>query len=216
MRTWTVSTFVVALLLAGTARVSAQTLESQQKVEKDLEFKRLQGVWAPKFLVTNRGVEEYPLKGRALLFQKNDFVRMDGARPVMLGTFSIEPSAAAWQLDLTVTARDIWDFETADTPAAKPKNKFECAYRVAGDLLTIGYDAKGIGRPTDLKPSEGRYVVVYEREKRARVVQKLEGLGLRIQSARGAAYSKAALPEVPVPPLQADLLEQAKQAQQAK
>jgi hypothetical protein len=214
MRTCTASTLLVALLLAGTARVSAQTLEIQQKVEKDLELKKLEGLWVPKFLVTSRGVQEYPLKGRVLLFQKNDFVRMEGARPVMLGTFGIEPSAEAWQLDLMVTARDTWDFETADAPSPKPKNKFECACRLAGDLLTISYDAKGIGRPTDLKAGEGRYVVVYERERRAEVLKKFDGVALHIQSARRAAYTNAALPEVPVPPPQAELLEQAKQLDQ--
>jgi hypothetical protein len=211
MRTRIISTLTVTLLLAGAARVSAQTLEIQQKVEKDLELKKLQGVWVPKLLVTRRGVEEYPLKGRVLLFQKNHFVRMEGARPVLLGTFGVEPSSVAWQLDLMVIARDPWDFETADAPSPKPKLKFECAYRVAGDLLTVSYDVKGIGRPTDLTAGDGRYVVVYERDTRAEAVQRFDGLALRMQSARHAAYAKSALPEGPVPPPQAELLEQAKQ-----
>ncbi len=120
----------------------------------------------------------------------------------------------AWQLDLMVTARDIWDFETADAPSPKPKSQFECAYRVAGDLLTISYDAKRIGRPTDLKAGVGRCVVVYERDKRAAAVNKLDGLATQIQSARRAAYTKAALAEVAVPLPHAELLEQAKQLEQ--
>jgi hypothetical protein len=211
MRTWTVSNLVAALLLAGTAQVSAQTLEIQQKIEKDLELKKLQGVWVPKLLVTSRGVEEYPLKGRVLLFQGNDFVRMEGTRPVLLGTFGIEPSAEAWQLDLLVTARDAWDFEMADVPSPKARNKFECAYRVAGDLLTISYDTRGLGRPADLRAGEGRHVIVYEREKRAAVVNKFDGCALRLQSARDAAYGRSAHPTGTVPPPQGELLEQAKQ-----
>ena len=136
MRTCTVSTLVVALLLAG--RASAQTLELQQKIEKSLELKKLQGVWVPKLLVSSRGVEEYPLKGRVLLFQKNDFVRMEGARPVMLGTFGIEPSAEAWHLDLMVTARDPRDGLAAGLLAAADRwpDAGVVSVRAVGDALS--------------------------------------------------------------------------------
>jgi hypothetical protein len=198
MRICTASTLAVILLFAGTGRPNAQTLEIEQNIEKTLELKKLQGVWVPKFLITTRGLEEYPVQGRVLVFQQNDFVRMEGARVVMTGTFGINPSTEVWQLDLIVTGRKAWDFEfvTAEDaitidffppglavvvrapsplhtrkvepvePVQNPKERYACAYRVVGDLLTICYDLTGKGRPADLRPGEGRFVLVYQRDKK--------------------------------------------------
>jgi uncharacterized protein (TIGR03067 family) len=155
----------VALLvpLASGTRAAGQPVD-MDKFERAIEHKRLQGMWLPKYLVTEDGVEPYPLQGRAMAFMASNFLRSEGQRIVLAGTFRVDPSKR--HLDLIVESRDPWDVETV--PAGqKPPDKFKCAYRVAGDLLTVCYDATGKGRPGDLKPGPGRTVVAYERQKEA-------------------------------------------------
>jgi uncharacterized protein (TIGR03067 family) len=154
---------VLLLSLAGGMRAAGQPLDLD-KFERAIEHKRLQGIWLPKYLVTENGVEPYPLQGRALAFMDSNFLRSEGQRIVLAGTFRIDPFKRA--LDLIVESRDPWDVETV-AAGQKPPDKFECAYRVTGDLLTVCYDAAGKGRPGDLKTGPGRTVVVYERQKEA-------------------------------------------------
>jgi len=141
---------------------AAQTPEITAKIEHDLEMKRLQGAWLPRYLVTDDGVEPYPVQGRALVFTDKAFLRLEGRKTVQAGSFKIE--AGRRHLDLTVESATPWDVE-GPPRAEKEPGRVECVYRVVGDLLTVGTAAAGKARPDNLRAGPGRTVVVYERQK---------------------------------------------------
>ncbi len=151
----------VVLAFSGLS-ATAQTPEMIEKVEKGLELKRLEGAWIPKYLVTSDGLEYYPVQGRALVFTDKTFARIEGQKLVHSGSFKI--SLKERHLDFTVEETKSWDVEKF-TEEPKVPFTLNCTYRVTGDLLTICQTGVGKKHPDDLKPGEGRTVVVYERQK---------------------------------------------------
>jgi hypothetical protein len=146
---------VATLFLADTIKVDAQTAEIQQKVERQLQVKKLQGAWVPYLLVTTQGAEAYPLTGRALHFDRSEFTRIEGKRVVVSGSFEI----AEGFLRLTVKDRKPWDLE-----AGEAKGKTQYAFKITGDILTLCYSVGNKGKAGDLTPGTGRQVVVYKRD----------------------------------------------------
>jgi RNA polymerase sigma factor (sigma-70 family) len=142
----------------GTANVSAQSREVQQKVETNLELQRLQGVWVPQLLLTTKGAEAYPLAGRALYFHGSEFVRIEGRHTVASGSFRVEDG----YLRLQVKDHTPWDLEAADI-----RESTQYAFRVEGDQLTLCYSIGNKGKAGDLTPGKGRLVVVYRRQAKA-------------------------------------------------
>lgn len=147
---------VFALLLGVASPLVAQTADIQQKIETDLAFKRLQGIWVPDLLLTTEGAEAYPLVGRALSFDGSTFLRREGKRTVAIGSFKIEPG----YLRLTIKERRPWDLESTPTEETMPY-----AFKIDGDLLTLSYSIDNKGKPGDLTPGEDKMVVVYKRQR---------------------------------------------------
>src|SRR6516162_3823054 len=156
MRVFSPSLLVVFMLVAGIEKLGAQTPEIQQKIDRELDLKRLQGTWVPDLLVTAEGAEPYPLAGRALLFDRSDFIRVEGKRAVASGSFNIEDGF----LRLSIKDRKPWDLE-----AAIAKDKVQCAYKIDGDVLTLSYSVGNVGKAGDLTPGENKQVVVYKRQR---------------------------------------------------
>lgn len=147
----------LALALAAAGPAAAQSPEVIDRVERELTVKRLQGAWVPDLLFTPEGAEPYPLAGRALYFDKDNFVRLEGKKVVAQGTFRAE---AGGLLRLTVTAAQPWDLESGGGPA---KGEQRYAFKVDGDVLTLCFVAGNKAKAGDLTPGEGRQVVVYRR-----------------------------------------------------
>lgn len=146
---------LMALLVASDGH--AQSADAVGKVEQLLTLKRLEGTWVPDVLLTPQGAESYPLSGRSLSFvDGKQFVRWEGKRKVALGTFAIEEGF----LRLTTRERNPWDLETS-----APKEKVQYAFKVEGDVLTLCYTVGDKGKADDLRPGEGRQVIVYKRQR---------------------------------------------------
>lgn len=153
---------VCAMILFTASAVTAQTPNIVDKVEYDLSMKRLQGIWIPEFLITDAGLEAYPLKSRMLYISETDFARFDGGKNVQSGKFALfmgEGNA----IDFQITDRLEWDLERANAIPDKPLKKQKALFKVEGDILTIAYPAPGRGRPDDLRAAAHRQVIVYKR-----------------------------------------------------
>lgn len=147
---------VLVLLIGSVGRLTAQTLDIQQKIETELALKRLQGIWVPDLLLTTEGAEAYPLAGRALYLDAGSFARIEGKRTVATGTFTVEHG----YLRLNIKDRSPWDLEAADV-----KDRVQYAFKVEGDLLTVCYSVDNKGKAGDLTPGVGRQVVLYKRQR---------------------------------------------------
>lgn len=160
---------MLVLSLATVSAANAQNPAIVGRLDLDLNLKRLQGTWIPEFLVTDKGLEAYPLKGRSLIVSQNGFARFDGGKNVQSGTIALFPGDGA-SIDFIINDRLEWDFESATHTPDKLLRRHKALFKIDGDLLTIAYPVPGRNRPDDLKAGPHRQVVVYKHP-----IEKIEG-----------------------------------------
>ena len=154
---------VILLLSLGFATTGrAQTPAIQTKIDNQLNLKRLQGAWVPAFLITEAGLEAYPVQGRMMVIQNLDFARFDGQKNVQSGTLTFYPGDGA-SIDFNLNDRLDWDLERANFTPDKLLRKQKALFKIDGDVLTVAYPVPGRHRPDDLKAGPHRQVIVYNR-----------------------------------------------------
>lgn len=159
----------LTLIITAASTGFSQTPGIVARVDNELNLKRLQGTWVPEFLITDAGLEAYPLKGRSMIIADLAFARFDGTKNVQSGslTFYIGDGAS---IDFVINDRLDWDFERLNHTPDKVLRRQKALFKIEGDVLTIAYPVPGRNRPDDLKAASHRQVIVYKR-----LVDKVDG-----------------------------------------